>query len=77
MRTKHKEQKRAKQKNQFPQLPFEQLPDWLCPGQARTYLGVSRSKMYELLEDKSIPSKRYGRQFRIPKAALKPEVEQA
>lgn len=56
-------------------LTWANLPDWLSPEEARSYLGFSRSKMYELLKSGAIFSKPYGRQLRIPKEALRPVVQ--
>jgi excisionase family DNA binding protein len=49
---------------------FEDLPDFLSVEETRTYLGLGRSTMYELLRRKSLFSVRFGRVIRIPRAAL-------
>lgn len=49
---------------------YEQLPDWLTPMEARIFLRVSRSKMYELLKTGEVPFRRFGRLCRVSKRAL-------
>jgi excisionase family DNA binding protein len=56
---------------------FEELADWVTPSEARQYLGLSRSSMYELIHSQTLPCKRFGRLIRVPKSALRPEVEEA
>jgi excisionase family DNA binding protein len=56
---------------------FEALADWVTPSEARQYLGLSRSSMYELIRSRTIPCKRFGRLIRVPKSALRPEVKEA
>jgi excisionase family DNA binding protein len=53
---------------------FDDLPDWVSPLEARRYLGVSHSFIYTMLQTKQLPSRRFGRILRIPKAALSPEA---
>ena len=55
---------------------FDDLPDWVKPRDAARYLNISRSNLYELLQTKTIPSRRLGRCIRIPKAALAARVEE-
>ncbi len=54
------------------QSKFDQLPDWLTPGEARGFLRLGKSTLYEKLRSGEIPSRRFGRQFRIAKEALRP-----
>jgi excisionase family DNA binding protein len=49
---------------------FEDLPDFLSVEDTRTYLGLGRSTIYELLRRKDLFSVRFGRVIRIPKTAL-------
>lgn len=53
---------------------FNQLPDWLTPLEARSFLRIGKSTLYEKLRSGEIPSRRFGRQFRIAKEALRPSV---
>jgi excisionase family DNA binding protein len=46
------------------------LPDFLSVEETRTYLGLGRSTMYDLLRRKDLASVRFGRVIRIPRAAL-------
>jgi len=48
----------------------------LRPVEAATALGISRSKMYELLATHLLPSIRVGNSVRVPVAALKDWVNQ-
>ena len=56
------------------QKKFDQLPDWLTPQEARSFLRLGKSTLYEKLRSGEIPSRRFGRQFRIAKEALRPSV---
>jgi excisionase family DNA binding protein len=56
-------------------LSFLDLEDWVTPDQARRFLRVSKSTMYELLRSNQIPSRRWGRQLRIPKEVLDPSLK--
>lgn len=51
--------------------PFEELPEYLTPFEVQAYLGLSRGTVYELLRRNEIPSVRFGRAIRVPKAALR------
>ncbi len=51
---------------------FESLPDWMTPDEARKFLRIGRSTLYERLRNGEIISRRFGRQFRIAKEALRP-----
>ena len=53
---------------------FEQLPDWLTPQEARSFLRLGKSTLYEKLRSGEIPARRFGRQFRISKESLRPSV---
>jgi excisionase family DNA binding protein len=49
---------------------FEDLPDFLSVEEARAYLGLGRSTMYELLRRKELFYVRFRRVIRIPRTAL-------
>lgn len=51
--------------------PFEELPQWLSPDEAATWLRLSTWTVYEQVKLGTLASKRIGRRVRIPKAALK------
>lgn len=51
---------------------FENLPDWMTVSEARRFLRLSRSTMYDRLRSGEIPSRRFGKQFRISKESLRP-----
>ncbi|MDF0673244.1 MAG: helix-turn-helix domain-containing protein [Nitrospira sp.] len=51
---------------------FDHLPDWMTVVEARTFLRLSRSTMYDRLRSGEIPARKFGRQFRIPKESLRP-----
>lgn len=53
-------------------VTFEELPDWMTVGEAQTFLRLGRSTLYERIRSGDIPSRRFGRQFRIAKEALRP-----
>jgi excisionase family DNA binding protein len=50
--------------------PLADLPEFLSPEEFRTYVGISRSTVYDLLRRDEIPHLKFGRCIRIPKAAL-------
>lgn len=56
-------------------MSFETLADWVTPDEGRVFLRLGKTSMYEKLRSGEIPSRRFGRQWRIPKSALRPEVE--
>ena len=56
---------------------FDQLPDWLTPQEARSFLRLGKSTLYEKLHSGEIPSRRFGRQFRIAKETLRPSAGSA
>lgn len=51
--------------------PVDELPEFLSPEEFYTYLGISRSTVYDLLRREQIPHQRFGRCIRIPKSALR------
>lgn len=53
---------------------FDSLPDWLSPEEARQFLGIGRATVYELIRSHQLPSRKFGRQIRVPKAALAPRT---
>ena len=53
---------------------FDQLPDWMTPREARSFLRLGKSTLYEKLRSGEIPSRRFGKQFRIAKESLRPTV---
>ncbi len=55
-----------------PKTKFDQLHDWLTPEEARAFLRLGKSTLYEKLRSGEIPSRRFGRQFRIAKEVLRP-----
>ena len=57
--------------------PLDVLPEFLTPDEFRTYVGIGRSTVYDLLRRDEIPHVRFGRCIRIPKTALElaPPVE--
>ncbi|NOS81311.1 MAG: helix-turn-helix domain-containing protein [Nitrospira sp.] len=46
----------------------------MTPDEARKFLRIGRSTLYERLRSGEIHSRRFGRQFRIAKEALRPSV---
>jgi excisionase family DNA binding protein len=53
---------------------FNSLPDWLTPQDARQYLRLSKSALYDKIRSGAIKSRKFGRLYRIPKEALRPMV---
>src|SRR5207302_168417 len=51
---------------------FGDLPEYLTVDECRTYLGLSRGLCYDLLRRGLLPSVKFGRLIRVPKAALEP-----
>lgn len=49
---------------------FEDLPDMCTPEDVQSFLQLGRNTTYDLIKSGAIPSKKFGRQIRIPKAAL-------
>jgi excisionase family DNA binding protein len=52
------------------QTRFDELPDLLSVEDARAYVGVGRSTIYDLIRRKELASVRFGRLIRIPRASL-------
>lgn len=52
--------------------PFEQLPDWLTLREAQRYLRLGHHSMRARVLSGEIPSRRFGRQYRIAKESLRP-----
>jgi excisionase family DNA binding protein len=57
--------------------PFEDLPELLSVDELSVYLGISRGLCYDLLRRGELPSVKFGRIIRIPKAALEPPKPKA
>jgi|CXWL01.1.fsa_nt_gi excisionase family DNA binding protein len=55
-------------------INFDELPDWVPPAQAALYLNSGVTTIYALCHRGVLPYKRFGRLFRVPKEALRPEV---
>lgn len=53
---------------------FEVLPDWMTVGEARRFLRLSRTTMYDRIRSGEIPARRFGRQYRIAKESLRPSA---
>lgn len=53
-------------------LRFDVLSDWLTVSEARGFLHLSRSTMYDRLRRGKIPTQRFSRQYRIAKESLRP-----
>jgi excisionase family DNA binding protein len=49
---------------------FDSLPELCRPEEAMAFLRVSRNTVYEAVKAGQIPSLKFGRTIRIPKAAL-------
>lgn len=56
---------------------FEVQPDWMTVAEARRFLRLSRSTMYERIRSGEIAARRFGRQYRIAKESLRPGVSGA
>ena len=56
-------------------LSYAELPDLLTPDEARAYLRVGRSTIYEMLRENKLPHLRCGVQYRIPKQGLRRMLE--
>ena len=46
-----------------------EMKDWLTAGDIAARLGVSRSRIYQLVDDHTIPCVRFGRSIRVPRLA--------
>ena len=53
---------------------FDSLPDWLTAREARQFIRLSKTALYHKLRSGAIPSRKFGRQYRIPEEALRPTV---
>lgn len=51
---------------------LDRLPDWLTPEEVRVFLRLGKSTVYERLRTGEIPSRRFGRLYRVSKEALRP-----
>jgi excisionase family DNA binding protein len=51
---------------------YDDLPDLVTPEEARAFLRVGRNMMYDLIKSGALPSVRFGKLIRLPKAALLP-----
>lgn len=51
---------------------FDELPDWLTLREAQRYLRLGGHSIRARVLSGEIPSKRYGRQYRIAKENLRP-----
>jgi excisionase family DNA binding protein len=51
-------------------VPYEQLPEFLTPEEFRSYMGLGRNTVYDLLRRNEVTHVRLGRTIRIPKTAL-------
>jgi excisionase family DNA binding protein len=50
--------------------PINELPELLTPEEFRSFIGIGRGTMYELLRRGDIPHQRFGRLVRISKSVL-------
>jgi excisionase family DNA binding protein len=50
----------------------DDLPDLVTPDEARAFLRVGRNAIYDLIKSGALPSVRFGKLIRVPKAALLP-----
>jgi excisionase family DNA binding protein len=55
-------------------VSFKELKDWLSPNECRAYLGISKSKIYEMIQANELPHRKFGRLIRIPKSAIEPKI---
>lgn len=63
-----------------PSTPFEALPAYLTVEQVCSYLRLAKNTVYDAIHAEILPSRRIGRQFRIPREELlgrSPEVKKA
>lgn len=52
-------------------IAYDRLPEYLSPEEFRSYVGLSRNTMYELLRRNQVAHVRFGRSIRIPKTSLR------
>jgi excisionase family DNA binding protein len=50
---------------------WEMLPDYLTPEEARAYLSLGRTTVYDLVRRGELAAVRFGKVLRIPREALK------
>ena len=50
---------------------YDDLPEYLTPGDFCSYLGLGRTTIYALIERGEVPCKKFGRRIFIPKEALR------
>jgi excisionase family DNA binding protein len=50
---------------------YEMLPDYLTPDEARSYLNLGRTTLYDLVKRGELAAVRFGKILRIPREALK------
>jgi excisionase family DNA binding protein len=55
--------------------PYEDLPQFLSVEEFRTFVGLGRSTVYDLLRRGELPCAKFGRALRISKNALRPYME--
>jgi excisionase family DNA binding protein len=56
---------------------LEEMPDFLTVEQVREVLPmIGKNKLYELIGDGTIPSKKLGRRVVVPKAGLQKMIQQ-
>jgi excisionase family DNA binding protein len=51
---------------------FDDLPEWLTVPEVCTFLRLSRTSVYQMIEGGFIKHRRFGRLLRIPKSSLHP-----
>lgn len=56
------------------QISYTALPDWLVPQEAARVMRISQTRLYQLLRSGAMPSRRVGRQWRIPRVAVDPTM---
>ena len=54
------------------ELSFNALPDWLKVSEVRAFLRIGKTAIYDRIRSGEIPSRRFGRQYRIAKEAVRP-----
>ena len=53
---------------------YEDLPEFLTPEEARQFLGLGKTGIYEALKNGRLASVRFGRLIRVPRSALNPSA---
>jgi excisionase family DNA binding protein len=64
-------QSEAQNSEQVTRLRYADLPDICTPADLQRYLPIGRDAIYAALADGTIPSKRLGQKYIIPRAALR------